>query len=212
MATKSTHVTGADVDVRSLETNLDQGESSFEYTAGFDAENALLLIEQLDGSVEVSVDGIANESISKIERVKVYLAKHIHSGETLIVRIKSLARSAVRISVAFFRRKISAAIDRLPCTVCKIVLRTVVTAVLAYVGVPHLAIIGNEPIKGVGKDAIRQIASGAFRTALTELLDTNIWKVILDVFDAVDWVLKIADGLYEMACQMLGVCPKTEAS
>lgn len=43
MRTKSTHETGTDVDIRSIETDLDQGESSFEYAAGFDAKSALLI-------------------------------------------------------------------------------------------------------------------------------------------------------------------------
>lgn len=128
------------------------------------------------------------------------------------MRIKSLARSAVRISVAFFRQKISAAVDRLPCTVCKAILRAVVTAVLAHFGVPHLAIIGSVPISVGHKETIRQIAFGVIHTALTELLDISIWRVILDVLDAIDWIFGIADKLYEMACQRLGVCPKIEAS
>jgi hypothetical protein len=149
---KFTQLGGADVDIQTLEADPDHGGSVHEFEAGFDTEAALVLIEQLEGKVGVSVQGIPDTSLSKYKRVKVYIARKIQQSQTLTVRITSQDKSTVRITLVLLKGRISTTANLVSCAVCESFLKTLAHTMLAVIGVPYL-----QPFETVLMPAVRDL-------------------------------------------------------
>ncbi|MFI5023397.1 MAG: hypothetical protein ACHQRJ_17330 [Alphaproteobacteria bacterium] len=253
-----TQLSGADVDIQTLEADPNPGGSVYEFEAGFDAETALVLIEQLEGNIGASVQGIPDISLSKYERVKVYLARRIQQSQTLTVSVTSRKKSTVRITLCLLKGQISGTANLLPCAFCERFLGTLGNTMLAVIGVPYLQPcdtmlmpdglspdemesmrgpfydvpdllkLGTHPTRKVPvliygpltmdenqREAIKRLIFDSKVCALTDLIGnvgSKIWNAIVNAFASVDWKLDDTNRPYELACQSLGVCPKTNSS
>ncbi|WP_104662426.1 hypothetical protein [Ensifer adhaerens] len=195
-----------------------EGEGEYLYNRDLliteDDGYVVILIEKLRGLVYTrnTPENLAGDRLR--DRVELYILRPGPAIENFKLSIKSHANAAFRATVGFFKRGFQKAYDELPCKLCKVVCRLVVSALLANLGIPYF-----DPENAAAAIDISQhhevIAtvltdpSQARHELLAEVLGRIDWSLLNAVrvaLDGANWLLDATDRLYGRACAMVGCC------
>src|SRR5438874_637160 len=122
-----------------IEADVEEGQEfvqKIEIPEGY--ETGAVLVESQNTKSTLTVEGIANEELSRYNRVKLRVSRFTANAKIIVLRVKSEVATQIRVTVAFMKAKGAAAWKKLPCLVCKEVCRLLVSALLAHLGIPYL--------------------------------------------------------------------------
>lgn len=201
-------------DIRTIEADLSEaGEHTFSYDTRPGDEPAeeviLVLVEQLEGEnggLEVALDGIDLEQISQYERVKAFTGRVFREGSRFGLRLWTRGLSGVRITFARIRNAMGDGLRRLPCRVCKQIMKALLCAGLAAIGVPYL---DTEVIELVGEQVEwlrRLFEEGQLADVVSELGIDQAWTAIRLVLMGLNFVFDLGDNLFTEICYRMGFC------
>ena len=194
---------------------LEEGFSEIEIRAEFDAAQTIVMLEQLDGMVDAVVDDHGAVDVSKSKSVKIFFVKNLRRGQKVALRIRAAMTSSIRVSVAYVAKQLQLALDDLPCTLCKTLMRILVTALLASFGVPNLSAIDAGGVDLLTEEQIESLKvffEKSVPDEFVEFFDSDSWGVIKKTLIAFDWATKAIDKLYTGICIKLGSCKDEPAS
>ncbi len=202
-----------DVVVEETQIELIDGEFSFtRQLEDFDADT-LVVIHRISGHVEIKAD-IPSSETQESELGQVF------KGETsgavpLYFSFASRGVAKLKVIISQVRRGFSSAFRGLPCKLCKLALKTIASTILVQLGVPVLP-TGEFDLKNAINSVLNvaaDIANGVYGQvveALSSLLPTNWWNVVLNVLHAANWLWNVTDAFFEKICRLLGMCPPAQ--
>jgi len=127
-------------------------EYEVEVAEGFDW--VVITAEAQQGQFSVSVDGVDAEQVSEYRNVRTFLGRIVQGTKKIAIRISIGTAKGVKLTVALLKRIFKDAIDQLPCKACKSLMRMVVSAVLAHLGVPYFDAEETVKMPGIDLDAL----------------------------------------------------------
>jgi len=170
----------------------------------------VVLVESQNAGSTLTVEGIANEELSKYGRVKLRVGRLATNAKSIVLRINSEVATQIHVTVAFMKAKAAQVWQKMPCIVCKEVCRLLVSALLAHLGIPYLdANAGNKVDVSECADALSG-AGNQLPDWLRELfgqVDPKMIAAVRSALEFVNRVLDIPDKIYAKTCEFLGLCP-----
>ena len=175
-------------------------------------EQVLVLVEQLDGEsdgLEVKVTGeIELAEVSKYARVKLFVGRCPGAMREFGVTIYSETAKRIRITFARIREGLEAAWQKLPCRICKQIVKLVLTMVLAAIGIPYL---DTEFITLTEDEvaAFMSVLDGDHDSPLADFIRNLNWNLLFaigTVLGGLNFVFDLSDHFFTMICRILGFC------
>ena len=198
--------------IQTIETELTEGEHEFVIPRREGDDQAVVLIEQLNGEagdLEAVVENIPSTQLSHYRKTKVFMGEYVDGAKNISLRVYLRATRLIRITIATIRSGIAIAIRKLPCRLCKKLVNMLLTAALALLGVPYMdkTVVFDDDLLAALNGLLDNPDYSTFRN-LVEQVDLGIWDAILKVAAGIEFIFEFFDKFYERVCQSIGLCPK----
>lgn len=227
MEIATTSESGPDVEIQVSDIRMSADESGVVYIIPKDEMNNALVL--LEGAAALEVKGIEPPKVhSTPSGIQYFFTGALRRGQEIAIHIGSAVGRRVTLSVAFLRKEINKAWEKLPCNGCKLLVKTVTHAVLAYAGMPLVGLVDHIHFPNIGIHMLffeepgsraERIGRGAMAVIgrlgtpddlsdLSQFLTAlPYWVAIKSVFSAFDWFFEATDRFYAWPCEKIGCCP-----
>lgn len=138
MKVKTTQVCADSLVVREQKLEIDRESSEQKFQLEGDDRLAVVLVEVVSGHMNISIEGVSGEQLSKYRSVTLYAGRVAEEQKGLAVRLASRDKATVRLTIAFFSRPVDNATKRFSCKDCTVMCRFVLRTILAYQGISYL--------------------------------------------------------------------------
>ena len=198
--------------IQTIETELTEGEHIFVIPRREGEDQAVVLVEQLGGEpgeLSVEASNIPGTQLSSHGKAQVFMGNFVDDAQDITLRVYLQATRWVRITIATIRSGVANAFGKLPCRLCKKLVKMLLMTALALLGVPYMdkdVFFDDDLLKALN-DLLSDTTYSALESLVKEI-NLGIWDAILKTVAGVEFIFELADKLYEKVCQSIGLCPK----
>ncbi|MGM0586057.1 MAG: hypothetical protein ACQEUZ_15530 [Pseudomonadota bacterium] len=186
---------------------LEEGEARrvlVETEAEGGGDPVLVLVESLEEegrAPEVAIDGVEGvENRSATPAAWLCAGRLAGGARAIFVGLKAKVSGFVRVTIARFRRAATRFGAQLPCRICKELVKLLLSALAAQLGVPA-ATAAVVDLSGYDADDLEK-----WLGQLAGAQDFGLAAAIRRAMDAVGWLFQITDATADFACRAAGFC------
>lgn len=198
--------------INTIEAELPEGVHEFVVPRREGEEQALVLVEQVDGEpgqMEAEVGNIPGAQLSRYAKAKVFMGRFADGAGDITLKVYVKTARLVRITIATLRSGLRSSLKSLPCRLCKKLVSLLLSTGLAMLGIPYMdapVVFDDDLVADLG--ALAANPSLATFAELVREVDLGIWEAILAGLAGVEFIFEFADKVYEKVCRAIGMCPK----